>query len=480
MFPMMKILFLASEVAPFSKTGGLGDVAHALPAALARSGHDVKVVTPRYGSVAKSGLTPLGKRIRLRFPFGEQSAELFSSKVSEGHEVIFLDHPGYYDRAGPYGDSNGDYGDNARRFGFFSVGALAAAEALGFQPDVLHLNDWQCGPAAIAARRGFGQKAIGEASIVFTIHNLAYQGVFPKRVMDELGLPWDLFGAEVLEYFDAVNFLKGGLAFADVITTVSERYAQEIQTPAYGCDLDGFLRARRGRLFGIVNGIDTEEWNPATDTFIPERYSADDLSGKRICKRVLRRQLGLVDREDNPPLFGWVSRLTGQKGVELLLNALPIAMEHDLEVVLLGSGEPRYENALRALESRYEGRLVAWIGFEPKLSHWVEAGSDFFLMPSVYEPCGLNQMYSLRYGTVPIVRATGGLDDTVRHFTRPWGNGIKFEDHLPSALLWAMGQAMALYRSPEHLHVVRQVGMREDFSWERSARRYEALYRSLG
>jgi len=475
----MRILFLASEVAPYSKTGGLGDVAKALPAALASRGHEVLVVTPLYRSVKRVGLSSTGQRIRLRFPFGEQGADLWEARPQEGLRILFLDHPGFYDRDGIYTDANGDFWDNHRRFGFFSIGALSAAEHLGFIPDIVHLNDWQCGPAAVAVKRGYQASALGQARTVFTIHNLAYQGMFRKGVMEDLGLPWDLFTTEGLEFHDAVNFMKAGIAFSDAITTVSERYAQEIQTPDYGCNLDGFLRARRNRLVGIVNGVDTEEWDPSTDPMLPARYSADDLANKRLCKEALRREFGLPDRPGDRPLFGLVSRLTGQKGISLLHQTLPWAMAADLEVVLLGSGEGRFEGMLRELAHRFPGRIAARIGFDARLSHLIEAGSDFFLMPSVYEPCGLNQMYSLRYGTVPIVRATGGLDDTVRQFTEPRGNGIKFNDYLPDALAWAMNRALELYANPDWLRQVQHHGMTEDFSWNRSAEKYERLYQRI-
>jgi starch synthase len=475
----MKILFLASEVAPYSKTGGLGDVAKALPAALAARGHEVWVVTPLYRSVKRDGLSSTGERIRLRFPFGQQGADLFEARPREGLRLLFLDHPGFYDRDGIYTDAQGDFWDNHRRFGFFSIGALSAAEHLGFIPDNVHHNDWQCGPAAVAVKRGYQASALGQARTVFTIHNLAYQGMFRKGVMEDLGLPWDLFTTEGLEFHDAVNFMKAGIAFSDAITTVSERYAQEIQTPDYGCNLDGFLRARRNRLVGIVNGVDTEEWDPATDPMLPARYSADDLANKRLCKQALRREFGLPDREGDRPLFGLVSRLTGQKGISLLHQTLPWAMAADLEVVLLGSGEGRFEGMLRELAHRFPGRIAARIGFDARLSHLIEAGSDFFLMPSVYEPCGLNQMYSLRYGTIPIVRATGGLDDTVRQFTEPRGNGIKFNDYLPDALAWAMNRALELYANPDWLRQVQHHGMTEDFSWNRSAEKYERLYQRI-
>lgn len=473
----MRILFLASEVAPFSKTGGLGDVAKALPAALARAGHEVRVATPLYASV-RGDLQRTDHVLRLRFPFGEERAGLAVAHPGPGHEVWFIDHPGYYGRPGLYGTA----WDEHRRFGFFSAAALQAAQRFAFAPEIVHLNDWQTGLAAVALRGGFAGTTLGAARSVFTIHNLAYQGNFPKSVMGDLGLPWEWFHAGGLEFYDTVNFMKAGIAFADALTTVSPRYAQEIQTEGYGCMLEGILRARADRLTGILNGIDVEEWDPAQDTLLPARYDAQDLSGKAVCKAELRRRFGLPHPEQvSPrPLFVSVSRLTHQKGVDLLLEAVPWLLSGaDAEVAVLGSGDSHYERGLRALAGRFPGRFGLHLGFDPVLSHQVEAGGDFFLMPSEYEPCGLNQMYSLRYGTPPIVRATGGLDDSVRDAALPDGDGFKFVHFRADALAWAMGRALEVWRFPEALDAMRRRGMARDFSWRTSAARYLRLYQSL-
>ncbi len=473
----MRILFLASEVAPFSKTGGLGDVAKALPAALARMGHEVRVVTPLYASV-KGDLTPTDRTLRLRFPFGVERAGLAVALPAPRHEVWFIDHPGYYRRPSIYGN---DW-DEHRRFGFFSVAALQAAQVMGFAPDVIHLNDWQCGLAAVALQGRFAATTLGAARSVFTIHNLAYQGNFPKSVMGDLALPWALFHAGGLEFYDTVNFMKAGITSADALTTVSPRYAQEIQTREFGCMLEDVIRARADRLTGILNGIDDEEWDPARDPLLPARYDASDFSGKAVCKAALRRRFGFPEPDGvSPrPLFTAVSRLTAQKGVDLVLAALPFMLSRaDFEVVVLGSGEAHYERGLRALAARFPGRVAVHIGFDNALSHHVEAAGDFFLMPSQYEPCGLNQMYSLRYGTVPIVRATGGLDDSVRDASLPEGDGFKFEHFHPEALAWAMGRALEVWGAEERLDALRRRGMALDFSWRVSAQRYQDLYASL-
>ncbi|MGZ6130824.1 MAG: glycogen synthase GlgA [Myxococcaceae bacterium] len=478
----MKVLYVASEVAPYSKSGGLGDVAHALPRALSARGHEVRVVTPLYASARIPNAEDSGRSIRLRFPFGEQRAVLRVARSAPRHEVWFLDHPGFYGRSGIYGDASGEYGDNHRRFAFLAVGALAAAQAMHFAPDVVHLNDWQTGLAALALARGFRGTSLGEARSLFTIHNLAYQGLFPKAVMTDLGLPWDVFNEHGLEFYDQVNFMKAGLAFADALSTVSPTYAQEIQTEAYGCMLEGTLRARAHELHGILNGIDVHEWDPRADPHLPAPYDGDDLSGKAICKAELRHRLGLPQPEvlSDAPLFGVVTRLAAQKGISLLLAALPALLDDGAEAVVLGSGDGWYEDALRALAASRPDRFRAFIGFDPALSHLVEGGSDFFLMPSLYEPCGLNQMYSLRYGTVPVVRATGGLEDTVRDADLPDGTGFKFSHFDPSGLLWAGGRALEWWwQRRDALDAMRRRGMRQDWSWESSAQAYERLYASL-
>jgi starch synthase len=473
----MKILFIASEVAPFSKTGGLGDVAGALPAALAALGHEVKVVTPRYGDVKTGQLTSTGHSLHVRFPFGAEGGPILSARISERHEVLFLENEHFFgSRRGLYGDAFGEFGDNHRRFTYLSVGALQAAQRLHFIPDIVHLNDWQTGMAAVALRRGFQASPLSRARSVMTIHNLAYQGQFGKNVMGDLGLPWDLFTShDGVEFYDTVNFLKAGLTFSDAITTVSPTYAREIQTPELGNNLDGLLRARHGRLTGILNGIDAHEWDPAGDSLLPARYSAEDLSGKAVCKRELLKQAGLP--EGDAPVFGVVTRLAHQKGVDLLLEVMPTALQADVRFVAVGSGEGRYEDGLRALQARFPKQVAVYLGFSREMSHLVEAGADFFLMPSRYEPCGLNQMYSLRYGTVPIVRATGGLVDTVLGGMD--GTGILFETFHPAALLAAIRRALALYADPARLDGFRRRGMQRDFSWTVSARRYESLFTSL-
>ncbi len=477
----MRILFVASEVAPYSKTGGLADVAGALPVALEKLSHEVTVVTPLYAVVRDPSIRALEKSITLRFPFGPATARLYEARRSKRLRVVFVHEPSFFGRAGIYMENGREYGDNHRRFAFFSMAALTSAQLLDFSADVVHLNDWQTGLGALALRHGYRRTSLKEAKSLFTIHNLAYQGVFPKTVMDELGIPWELFTPDGLEHFDRVSFLKAGIAYSDALTTVSPRYAEEIQTPEGGAGLDGILRARAKVLHGILNGADYDEWNPATDALLPFRYDADDFSGKDACKAFLLERLGLepIPTGARVPLFGAVTRLAWQKGIDLLLEVLPGLLEHDVRVVFLGSGEPRYEEALSHLADRFRGRMGVRIGFDPQLAHQIEAGSDFFLMPSLYEPCGLNQLYSLRYGAIPIVRAVGGLDDTVVDLAEGGATGIKFREYSPQALRSALWRALELYRDPERLDSVRRAGMAKDFSWGASAAQYEALYRKM-
>jgi starch synthase len=473
----MRILFLASEVAPWSKTGGLADVAGALPSALARLGHEVLVATPLYAAIRSPDIEPSGHRLTLRFPFGAQPAQLHLAQPSPGHRVMFIGNGYFFGRSGIYVGPEGEYLDNHRRFGFYAMAALSGAQALGFVPDIVHLNDWQSGLAAVALRRGYGGTPLAQARSVLTIHNLAYQGSFPKTAMDDLGLPWDLFTPLGLEFYDQVNFLKAGLTYSDALTTVSERYAEEIQTPEAGWGLDGLLRERRARLHGILNGVDTREWNPRTDALLPSRFGAEDLSGKAVCRRALLERFGLAASEG--PVFGIVSRFASQKGLELLLPVMERFLALPVRLVVLGSGDRWLEGAFSDLARRHPDKVGVVLGYDNALAHLIEAGSDFFVMPSLYEPCGLNQMYSLLYGTVPIVRAVGGLDDTVIDLSQPSGTGIKFGPFHPEALLEALRRAVALHGSPDRLAEVRRRGMASDFSWDASARRYESLYRSL-
>ncbi|MEW6432855.1 MAG: glycogen synthase GlgA [Myxococcota bacterium] len=469
----MRVLFLASEVAPFSKTGGLGDVAGALPAALAALGHEVLVVTPLYQGVARDGLADEAGPLSLEFPFGGVSVRYRALASGERLTHVFVDVPQFFDRPALYG-----YPDDARRFAAYTMASLSFAQARGFVPDVVHGNDWPVGLAALALQLGYAHTPIGRARTVFTIHNLAYQGNFPKGELEALGLPWSLYTVDGVEFYDQLSFMKAALRTFDVLTTVSPSYAQEIQTPLGGHGLDGVLRARAKDLHGIVNGVELREWNPATDVLLPARFTGADLTGKAVCRAALLEAYGLDAPPPGQPVFGVVGRMVEQKGVDLLQAVLPRVLEQGARAVVLGRGEATFEARWRELATRFPKRLGVRVGFDNALAHLIEAGSDFFLMPSRFEPCGLNQMYSLLYGSVPVVREVGGLKDTVVDVTRPGGTGIVFPEATSDGLARAVLRAVELFRRPDEYRQVQRRGMAQDFSWERSARAYEALYRA--
>lgn len=473
----MNVLFLASEVAPYSKTGGLADVAHALPDALGRLGHQVRVITPRYGDLQAPSLGPSSEPLTLHFPFGDVTGQLFEGPPQGSFRTSFIHQPEFFgNRLGVYGDAHGGFGDNHLRFGYFAMAALAFMQAEGFWPDVVHLNDWQAGLAAVALRRGFHGTPLADARCVLTLHNVAYQGNFPKHTMSELGLPWELFTPEGLAHHDELSFLKAGVVFADALVAVSPTFSREIQTDDGGHGLGGLFQACAPKLTGILNGVDTDAWDPAVDPLLPARFSVDALEGKAVCAQALRHAYGLPDAPE-APLFGVLGRMADQKGVELIQAVLPGLVDRGAQVVVLGTGERRYQDGYRALMARFPGRVSVRIGFDEGLAHLLEAGSDFFLMPSRFEPCGLNQMYSLLYGTVPVVRRVGGLADTVVDLDGPDGNGVVFDDFSADALWRACERALRLWADPARLREVRARGMRQDFGWARAARAYEAVYR---
>ena len=479
--PRTHVLHLASEVAPFSKTGGLGDVASALPAELARLGVHNTVVTPRYQSISPSK-HGLARRITpLSVPIGDgrEPVTLYEGTLPGGVvRVTFIDHP-VFDRPGLYGDANGDYPDNAWRFALMCRAALEYAAQRDVWPDVIHAHDWQAALALLYARRGF-HPGRPVPRTVLTIHNLAFQGLAPKSVIDQLGLGWDLFQPDGIEFYDQVSLLKAGIVFADRVTTVSPRYAREIQHPSHGAGLDGFLRARAGKVMGILNGIDTLAWNPETDAAIAAHYDAIDRTGKARCKVALQRELGLTVRAQ-VPVIGWISRMTEQKGIDLVTKSAEDLSRLDAQLVFLGQGEPRYQAAVQELARRFPGKVAYRAGHDEGLSHRIQAGSDLMLVPSHFEPCGLNQLYAFRYGTIPVVRATGGLDDTVVDYDEKTktGTGFKFIDYTPAAMIACLRRAVATYRHNAQWNelVGRVMGL--DFGWPASARRYIELYDEL-
>lgn len=488
----MRIALVSSEAVPFAKTGGLADVAGALPKALARLGHRAAVFLPCHRSAWSCGVELAATGVSLRVPIGQHWVEgnLFEAPLGEdGATAYLIDQPEYYDRPNLYGENGRDYHDNSQRFIFFCRAVLEALRALDFQPDIIHCNDWQSGLIPIYLREQpallNSSKPANRVGTLMTIHNMAYQGEFSKLDMPLTGLPWSLFHWQALECRDHLNFLKAGLSYSDMISTVSPTYAREIQSIQYGCGLDGLLRHRSHDLRGVLNGIDDQEWNPRLDPHIAKKYNEHTfLGGKAACKAALQRRASLPERPE-VPLIGAIGRLDSQKGWDLIADVIPEMLHHDLQFVFLGVGHERYHYLLDDLASRHGDKLRTFLQFSPELSHQIEAGVDMFLMPSLYEPCGLNQMYSQVYGTPPIVRYTGGLADTVCHAS--WENihngqatGFLFGDINPEAFRQALWQALDLFN--QHRDSWNRVvyhGMTRDFSWNRSAQTYTQLYEEI-
>ena len=470
---MIKVLMVASEAAPFAKTGGLADVVGSLPAALRAFDCEVAVLIPRYRGIDLSAARRVYDYLPVWLGGSVHEASLYQID-SASVAYYFLEIPSLYDRAGYYGDAAGDYPDNAVRFAVLSRAALAVARRV-FRPRILHCHDWQTGLIPVYLRTVFAYDPtfIGMRTL-YTIHNLGYQGLFPPTALPQIGLDRRVFNIDGLEFFGKVSCMKGGINFSDAISTVSRRYASEIQTEEYGFGLDGALRARAPALHGILNGVDYSQWSPETDRYLAAHYSADALAGKRICKQDLVRQFGLPPAAMDRPLLGVVSRLTSQKGTELILEIAAELAADDLYLVVLGSGDADYEAGLREAAAAHPEHIAVRIGYDEALAHKIEGGSDMFLMPSQYEPSGLNQMYSLRYGTVPVVRATGGLDDTIED-----GTGFKFEDYSAQALLAAIRTASNAFQDRKGWEAMMRGGMRKDYSWRVSASEYAALYQRL-
>jgi starch synthase len=468
----MNILMVASEATPFAKTGGLADVLGALPAALQARGERTAVVLPAY----RQNQYPSKPRVAYRglwVPIGPGYLVDIHETTERGVTFYFVDCPPLFDREGNYGAGGADYPDNHIRFAVLSMAAVGVARYL-FRPQIIHVHDWQAALLPVYIRQHFtDDPTFSGVRILLTIHNLGYQGIFGPEAVPQLGLDGRLFNPSQLEFFGRLNLLKGGIAFADAVSTVSKGYAREIQTPEYGFGLDGFLR-EHSPVYGIVNGVDYVEWNPEHDPFLPRNYSVDDLSGKRECKRALVEELGLASTDSNRPLIGMVSRFAAQKGIDLIAEIASRLLEEDVQLAVLGSGDLPYESMFQRLGEAYPGQVAVRIGYDNGLSHRIEAGADMFVMPSRYEPCGLSQIYSLRYGTVPVVRATGGLDDTIDE-----GTGFKFRDYSGEALLDALGTALKAFGDRDRWVAMMRRGMRKDFSWSSAAVEYLALYQRL-
>jgi starch synthase len=475
--PKRKVLFVSPEIAAFAKTGGLADVGQALPIALQSLGADVKVAMPLYRQVPRQGLRQAkGGAFNLSLQGIHGEVEVLQGSLTTGLPAFFIRNDFYFDREFLYGTPQGDYPDNAERFIFFCRALLDYLKLTGYTPDIIHCNDWQSGLIPAYLKTIYAEGFRGTAT-AFSIHNLAYQGLFPMDKFWLTGLPPELSGLEGLEFWGNINFMKAGMVFSDVINTVSPTYAQEIQTPEFGYGLEGMLAKRREDLYGILNGADYDVWDPEHDKLLPANYSAKNPAGKVKCRQALLEAYGLPTQTKSA-IIGIISRLADQKGFDLLAEAIDRLMSMDVVLIILGTGEQKYHDMFTEIGRRFSKKAGVRIGFDNKLAHLIEAGSDMFLMASRYEPCGLNQLYSFRYGTVPIVRATGGLDDTVTDFNRKTGegSGFKFREYSADAMLAKIREALECYADKRLWAALVKKAMELDFSWGRSAKDYLALY----
>lgn len=485
----MKILLVSPEIVPFAKTGGLADVSGAIPKYVAELGQEIAVMMPMHHIVkdwvrdSKSSVKDTGVRVEVPVFHRRQTAAVFEGAIpNTSVPAYFIEHDGCFFRPELYGDARGAYEDNSERFAFFCRAVVESVCRLGLKFNVFHLNDWQSALIPAYLRTIYSSDpVVGQSATLLTIHNLAYQGVFNQWDMNFTGLPWELFNWKQMEFYGKVNYLKGGIAFADVLNTVSEEYAKEIQTPEYGSGLEGILSSRSSDLFGVLNGVDYEDWDPATDMLIPANYTPGDPSPKKKCKAHLQKKSGFPVK-DAVLLIGMVSRLADQKGFDILAEAADTLMKMDIQIVILGTGEQRYHELLTSLCKKFPQRVALTIRFDNQLAHEIEAGADAFLMPSRYEPCGLNQMYSLKYGTVPIVRRTGGLADTItdcsaKTLKNGSANGFSFTEYTADALLETVKRAAKVFTQEKgNWKKLMTTGMKQDWSWNRSAKEYIKLY----
>ena len=475
----MDILMVASEVAPFAKTGGLADMVGSLSKKMETLGHNLNVVLPYYRMVKERNfrIYPLKKTLRIKISDKIVVGEIMTARMGRNITVWFIKNDDYYDREGLYGTEKGDYEDNAERFTFFCRATLELIKVMGFKPDIIHCHDWQIGLIPVYLKTLFkSDPHFATIKTVFTIHNLAYQGVFSKLDMPLIGLPWEVFTPEGIEFYGKINFLKAGIIYADLVSTVSNRYAQEIQTKEFGCGLEGVLRSKKENLYGILNGLDYEEWDPEADRFIFKNYSRTDLANKKDCKKNLLEEFKIEIKED-APLFGLVSRLVEQKGIDLVVEAAYEITKLG-GLVILGKGDEDYEKLIAGLINRYPDKVGVRLDFDEPLAHRITAGCDFFLIPSRYEPCGLNAIYSLKYGTVPIVKATGGLDDIISEFifNTGKGNGFKFYGYSKDQFLTCISTAMKVYKRKKLWHRLLENSLSSDHSWKSRSIEYENLY----
>jgi starch synthase len=476
----MNVLIASPEVFPFIKTGGLADVTGSLPKALKKLGIEARVILPKHKGIEEQGFPVRYKNYKFSCPMSHAYVEGEVAETEyDGVTAYLVEKDEYYYRDYLYSTPDGDYLDNAERFIFFAKSIIEAIRVTGFVPDVLHCNDWESALAPVFLKTLYKEDPLlRKIATLFTIHNLGYQGIFWQHDMHLLNVGWEYFTPDYLEFFGNINFLKGGIVFSDVINTVSRQYSREIQTPEFGHGLDGILQTRKKDLYGIVNGIDYEEWNPERDPYIPATYAKDHLENKKACKVALQEAFGLPSKE-SVPLVGTISRLADQKGFDLIAGSLEEMLSYGTQYILLGTGERRYHDLFTVLSKKFPKSFAVKVAYDNKLAHLIEAGADMFLMPSRYEPCGLNQLYSLRYGTVPIVRGVGGLEDTIRDYTKEpdRGTGFKFYEYSEKAMLEAIKRALAVYGKRDTWLSLVTKCMSEDFSWERSANEYMDLYR---
>lgn len=479
---IMNIAFISSEVVPFAKTGGLADVAGSLPKFLSRQGAEVKVFMPFYRDVKKKGF-PVTKVIDKKTVDWQGKKEFFSvwEYTEDALSFLFIENDSYYDRDSLYGTSSGDFPDNGERFAFFSRASLETCKKIEFQPALFHCHDWQA--AIVLAYLKFlyaGDTFFQASRSLCTIHNLAYQGLFGRDILGRIGLPDSLFNMEELEFHGKVNYLKAGILYSSAVSTVSPRYSKEIQTPEFGHGLDGLLRKQSDSLVGILNGVDYSAWNPSSDKFIIKNYDQENTAGKKECREDILAQFQLLGADENIPVVGMVTRLAGQKGLDILSEALEDIFRIPIYLVILGTGEEKFQNILLTAQKKHPKHFGLKIAFDEALSHKIMAGSDIFLIPSRYEPCGLTQMYSLRYGTIPVVRATGGLDDTIQEFSpQGGGNGFKFQEYSSGTLVASLEKAVKCFREKKTWSGLVRNAMTYDFSWDKSAREYLNLYKAI-
>jgi len=477
----VEIIFAASECVPFAKTGGLADVVGSLPRELVRLGHRVSVFLPLYTRVRPliaATSSDAIKSLTIPFRYYNRFVTVVDGGKRDEVEFYFIDSPELFDRPEIYGPAGGEYVDNAERFGLFCRAVLEASKQIGV-PQVFHVHDWQASLIPVYLRTTYASDpAFHSAATVLTVHNAAYQGKFPPNTTEQLLFPWEIFKMDRLEHYDRFNFLKGGIVYADMITTVSHKYAEEIQTAEFGEQLDGVLKIRAADLRGILNGADYSRWDPAADRNLAAHYSAADLEGKQTCRADLLHAFGLENVPSTTPIIGIVSRLARQKGFDMVARIAEDLMSRDVVVTALGTGEPYFENFFRDWAFKHRGTVAALIKYDEALAHKIEAGADMFLMPSRYEPSGLNQMYSLKYGTVPIVRATGGLDDTIEEWNEAagTGTGFKFHGYEPVDLLAAIDRAIAAFQNKQAWKALMRNGMEMDYSWAGPARQYAQVY----